>query len=85
MDSECFFNFLERLLKSSIIPFVTVVLFLLEYEYCVLYCRSPENKVAKQAIIYSSIIPVCVFSCSVLISQRWSLSLTVSASICVVK
>lgn len=42
----------ERLLKSSIIQFVTVVLFLLKYEYCVLYCRNPENKVAKQAIIY---------------------------------
>lgn len=74
----------ERLLKRSIIPFVTVVLFLLKYEYRVLYRRNPEKKVAKQAIIYSSIIPVCVFSCSVLISQRWSLSLTVSASICVV-
>lgn len=74
----------ERLLKRSIIQFVTVVLFLLKYEYCVLYCRNPENKVAKQAIIYSSIIPVCVFSCSVLISQRWSLSPTVSASTCVV-
>lgn len=73
----------ERLQKRSIIPFVTVVLFPLKYEYCVLYFRNPENKVANQAIIYSSIIPVCVFSCSVLISQRWSLSLTVSASICV--
>lgn len=80
-----FFSFSgERLLKSSIILFVTVVLFLLKSEYCVLYCRNPENKVAKQAIIYSSMIPVCVFSCSVLISQRWSLSLTVSASLCVV-
>lgn len=86
MDSCLNVSFIsgERLLKRSIIPFVTVVLFLLKYEYCVLYCRNPENKVAKQAIIYSSIIPVCVFSCSVLISQRWSLSLTVSASICVV-
>lgn len=86
MDSVLNVSFIsgERLLKRSIIPFVTVVLFLLKYEYRVLYRRNPENKVAKQAIIYSSIIPICVFSCSVLISQRWSLSLTVSASICVV-
>lgn len=29
-------------LKRSIMPFVTVVLFLFKYEYCVLYCRKTK-------------------------------------------
>lgn len=83
MDSECFFHFWgtsTKKVNDTVCHCCTVSV---KYEYCVLYCRNPENKVAKKAIIYSS-IPVCVFQCSVLISQRWSLSLTVSASICVV-
>lgn len=73
----------KRLLKKSMIPFVTVVLFLLNMNIVSCIVGIQKTKVAKKAIIYSS-ITVCVFSCSVLISQRWSLSLTVSASICVV-
>lgn len=65
--------------RNNTVITVTVVLFLFNSDYCVLYCRNPKNKVAYQAIIYSTMISVCVYY---LFCTYFSDMVSVSDSIC---
>lgn len=82
MDSECFFYFWVYK-NGQRHSFVTVVLFMLNMN--IVSCWNPENDVAKKKRKKKKSnnfrLPVCVFSRSVLISQKWSLSPALSASI----
>lgn len=73
----------ERLLKRSIIPFVTVVLFLLKYEYCVLYCRKSRkqsSKTSNNLQFYNT--SMCIFMFSTYFSEMVSVSYSICFYLC---
>lgn len=87
MDSELLFSFWGGNVCWKMVKWYRLSLsywFCSEYEYCVLLCRNPENRVAKKSNNLQFYTGMCIFMfCTFFFSQRWSLSLTVSASICV--
>lgn len=85
MDSECLFYFWVYK-KRSKTQFCLCCSISVEYEYCVLLVesRKQHSKKEKEKKSNNFQLPICVFSRSVLISQKWSLSHQLSASICVV-